>query len=140
MGFGVTELGLDSRNTTHTGRDLSTGSREGSATTELKLEAKALQEVLAQVDPIARPQFNEPRTKYLSVTTVKLRDIQMDESHKNYLFSKGAKNQEDMNMRFDGKVGLVTGGGSGIGRATAIGALRLVAALSTVADINGEKR
>jgi meso-butanediol dehydrogenase / (S,S)-butanediol dehydrogenase / diacetyl reductase len=40
-------------------------------------------------------------------------------------------------MRFDGKAGLVTGAGSGIGRATAIGFARRGGAV-TVADINGE--
>jgi len=40
-------------------------------------------------------------------------------------------------MRFDGKVGLVTGAASGIGRATAIGFAQRGGAV-TVADINGE--
>ena len=40
-------------------------------------------------------------------------------------------------MRFDGKVGLITGGGSGIGRATAIGFAARGGAIA-VADINGE--
>ncbi len=40
-------------------------------------------------------------------------------------------------MQFDGKAGLVTGGGSGIGRATAIGFAKLGGAVA-VADINGE--
>lgn len=40
-------------------------------------------------------------------------------------------------MRFDGKVGLITGAGSGIGRATAIGFAQRGGAV-TVADINGE--
>ena len=40
-------------------------------------------------------------------------------------------------MRFDGKAGLVTGAGSGIGRATAIGFARRGGAIA-VADINGE--
>ena len=40
-------------------------------------------------------------------------------------------------MRFDGKAGLVTGAGSGIGRATALGFARLGGAIA-IADINGE--
>jgi meso-butanediol dehydrogenase/(S,S)-butanediol dehydrogenase/diacetyl reductase len=40
-------------------------------------------------------------------------------------------------MRFDGKVGLITGAGSGIGRATAIGFAQRGGAIA-VADINGE--
>jgi meso-butanediol dehydrogenase/(S,S)-butanediol dehydrogenase/diacetyl reductase len=40
-------------------------------------------------------------------------------------------------MRFDGKVGLITGAGSGIGRATAIGFAQRGGAVA-VADINGE--
>ena len=40
-------------------------------------------------------------------------------------------------MQFNGKAGLVTGGGSGIGRATAIGFARLGGRVA-VADINGE--
>lgn len=40
-------------------------------------------------------------------------------------------------MQFKGKAGLVTGGGSGIGRATAIGFAKLGGAVA-VADINGE--
>jgi meso-butanediol dehydrogenase / (S,S)-butanediol dehydrogenase / diacetyl reductase len=40
-------------------------------------------------------------------------------------------------MRFDGKVGLVTGGGSGIGRATALGFAKRGGAIA-IADINGE--
>jgi meso-butanediol dehydrogenase/(S,S)-butanediol dehydrogenase/diacetyl reductase len=40
-------------------------------------------------------------------------------------------------MQFNGKAGLVTGGGSGIGRATAIGFARLGGSVA-VADINGE--
>lgn len=41
-------------------------------------------------------------------------------------------------MRFDGKVGLITGAGSGIGRATAIG-LAQRGGKVVVADVNGEK-
>lgn len=40
-------------------------------------------------------------------------------------------------MRFDGKAGLVTGAGSGIGRATALGFAKLGGAIA-IADINGE--
>jgi meso-butanediol dehydrogenase / (S,S)-butanediol dehydrogenase / diacetyl reductase len=40
-------------------------------------------------------------------------------------------------MRFDGKAGLVTGAGSGIGRATALGFAKLGGAIAIV-DINGE--
>src|SRR5258708_40293312 len=40
-------------------------------------------------------------------------------------------------MEFRGKAGLVTGGGSGIGRATAIGFAKLGGAIA-IADINGE--
>ena len=40
-------------------------------------------------------------------------------------------------MRFDGKAGLVTGAGSGIGRATAIGFATRGGAIA-VADINGD--
>ena len=39
-------------------------------------------------------------------------------------------------MRFDGKVGLITGGGSGIGRATAIGFGKRGGKVA-VADVNG---
>src|ERR1700719_749421 len=40
-------------------------------------------------------------------------------------------------MQFDGKAGLVTGGGSGIGRATALGFAKLGGKIA-IADINGE--
>ncbi len=40
-------------------------------------------------------------------------------------------------MQFDGKAGLVTGGGSGIGRATALGFAKLGGRVA-IADINGE--
>ena len=40
-------------------------------------------------------------------------------------------------MEFRGKAGLVTGGGSGIGRATAIGFAKLGGAVA-IADINGQ--
>src|SRR5205814_5756652 len=45
--------------------------------------------------------------------------------------------RRDTTMRFAGKVGLVTGAGSGIGRATAIGFAARGGAVA-VADINGE--
>jgi meso-butanediol dehydrogenase/(S,S)-butanediol dehydrogenase/diacetyl reductase len=45
--------------------------------------------------------------------------------------------QEDVIVKFDGKVGLVTGAASGIGRATAIGFAQRGGAIAVV-DINGE--